>query len=590
MWKKLLLFLVILFCADSLHAQSFNANLTTASTACGGNTSCLIVPVTPSSGGATFTLAGTYSGTNQFEATGNNGTSWVALSVTPSNSTTTVTSATGVGTWQANTAGYTAIRIRVSTYSSGTVGATITLSNASARVNGSAGGGGSGCVPAGSAGQLLADDGAGACSSSADFVITSHTLAGGASSVTDLSAASATAGLILPKTAGAAPTTEAAASFNSTSHLPVWGFNGASTVTIPVSRTNTSHQWINTYNQATGFFTSSQPACADISDAGTGCTGSSTVPWSVITNGSGNLGITPGGTSIFSTTSALNQFFAWKNSTAAIVSASQGSPLTSWCGRAFHGSADAEDCITASELPGNGNDAAIAFNFAHTGTSTGTVTTNFPGAVSSGNDAVHAGYLSLPGNTTNFSAASNTAGFMGPSSASFTAYALQLANAAPAAGTLMATGAPSSAVSQVTYVTALPSGFTATTQTAKDNSTKVATTAYVDTPTGLTAGTSITLAAPRQYFVCTSTCTVTVPVPAAGYEFCVMNDDNVTTVITMAAIGSSARYENTARTAYGTAGTGTFVSGGAAADKVCLLGRDSTHYLTASFNGTWTAN
>ncbi len=106
----------------------------------------------------------------------------------------------------------------------------------------------------------------------------------------------------------------------------------------------------------------------------------------------------------------------------------------------------------------------------------------------------------------------------------------------------------------------------------------------------LATGTSVSLSVPREYYVCTGTCTVTPPVPAAGYEFCVMNDDNVATVITLAALGSSARYEATARTSYGTAGTGTFVSGGAAADKVCLLGRDSTHYLTVSFNGTWTAN
>ncbi len=110
-------------------------------------------------------------------------------------------------------------------------------------------------------------------------------------------------------------------------------------------------------------------------------------------------------------------------------------------------------------------------------------------------------------------------------------------------------------------------------------------------PTTLLAtGTSVSLTAPRQYYVCTGTCTVTPPVPAAGYEFCVMNTDNVATVITLAALGSSARYEATARTSYGTAGTGTLVSGGAAADKVCILGLDSTHYLTISYNGTWTAN
>lgn len=152
------------------------------------------------------------------------------------------------------------------------------------------------------------------------------------------------------------------------------------------------------------------------------------------------------------------------------------------------------------------------------------------------------------------------------------------------------TGIPNITAGTWAVSTALPSTTTAANQTAKDNSTKVANTAYVDAPTPLTTGSSVTLTAPRQYFVCTTTCTITVPVPAAGYEFCVMNDDNVATVITLSAIGSSARYENTARTAYGTAGTGTFVSGGAVGDKVCLLGRDSTHYLTASFTGTWVAN
>lgn len=131
---------------------------------------------------------------------------------------------------------------------------------------------------------------------------------------------------------------------------------------------------------------------------------------------------------------------------------------------------------------------------------------------------------------------------------------------------------------------------TATTQAAKTNNTTVATTGYVDAPTPLTAGTSVTLATPRQYFVCTGTCTITAPVPAAGMEFCVYNDDNVATVITFSAIGSSARYENTARTAYGTAGTGTLVSGGAVGDKMCLIGRDSTHYSVGAFNGVWTVN
>lgn len=105
-----------------------------------------------------------------------------------------------------------------------------------------------------------------------------------------------------------------------------------------------------------------------------------------------------------------------------------------------------------------------------------------------------------------------------------------------------------------------------------------------------TPGTSTTLSGPSEYFACTSTCTITVPVPAAGVQYCVFNDDNVSTAITLLAIGSSARYENTARTAYGTAGTGTFVSGGAVGDKICIVGRDATHYFTLSYLGTWVAN
>lgn len=108
--------------------------------------------------------------------------------------------------------------------------------------------------------------------------------------------------------------------------------------------------------------------------------------------------------------------------------------------------------------------------------------------------------------------------------------------------------------------------------------------------TPLSSGTSVTLAVPRGYYICTSTCTVTLPVPAAGYEYCVRNDDNIATVITLAALGSSAMYEKTAFTSYGTAGTGTAVSSGAAGDKLCVLGLDATHYLVMSFNGTWSMN
>jgi hypothetical protein len=101
-----------------------------------------------------------------------------------------------------------------------------------------------------------------------------------------------------------------------------------------------------------------------------------------------------------------------------------------------------------------------------------------------------------------------------------------------------------------------------------------------------TPGSSISLSAPRGYAVCTTTCTVTLPTPAAGYEFCAVNDDNVSTVITIAAI-SGVYFEKTARTGYETVNTA-MTSGGAVGDKICMIGRDATHYLTLSYNGTWT--
>lgn len=104
------------------------------------------------------------------------------------------------------------------------------------------------------------------------------------------------------------------------------------------------------------------------------------------------------------------------------------------------------------------------------------------------------------------------------------------------------------------------------------------------------SSTGNTLTPYSGYFTCTTTCTVTPPLPQPGFQFCVMNDDNVGTVITLGALGSSSYYENTARTAYGTAGTGTLSSGGAKADMACIVGRDSTHYLTPTYVGTWTAS
>ena len=76
---------------------------------------------------------------------------------------------------------------------------------------------------------------------------------------------------------------------------------------------------------------------------------------------------------------------------------------------------------------------------------------NAAGGITTGPDGVHPGNVSMVGNTTVVTPAANTFNIMGPSTAAFTAYALQFANAAPGAGTVLLSGAPSGGVSQITY-------------------------------------------------------------------------------------------------------------------------------------------
>lgn len=102
----------------------------------------------------------------------------------------------------------------------------------------------------------------------------------------------------------------------------------------------------------------------------------------------------------------------------------------------------------------------------------------------------------------------------------------------------------------------------------------------------LTVGTGGTISTADGYYICTTTCSVTLPTPAAGYQFCIRNDAAVTTVITIAAI-SSVQFEKTDYSGYGTVTTGTMTSGGALGDKICLIGRDTTHYLVGAYVGTW---
>ena len=101
---------------------------------------------------------------------------------------------------------------------------------------------------------------------------------------------------------------------------------------------------------------------------------------------------------------------------------------------------------------------------------------------------------------------------------------------------------------------------------------------------------SQSLTGAAEIFVCTSTCAVTPPAPAAGLQYCVENDATVSTVITMG--GNTGVYYQKAvapgtANGYGSSG-GHMTSGGAVGDLVCIVGRDTTHYLVPSFGGAWT--
>ena len=132
------------------------------------------------------------------------------------------------------------------------------------------------------------------------------------------------------------------------------------------------------------------------------------VAWSAITNPAGALNLAMGAnTSTFTTTTGVNQFFKWANTTSAVIGASQASPILSLCGTAFHAAASAEDCLTLQDTPGTGTDAAITFAVGHSGSSTGPVTTTFPGAIQAGATGGVGGTLTLPEGTAATAGASN---------------------------------------------------------------------------------------------------------------------------------------------------------------------------------------
>lgn len=138
---------------------------------------------------------------------------------------------------------------------------------------------------------------------------------------------------------------------------------------------------------------------------------------------------------------------------------------------------------------------------------------------------------------------------------------------------------------------ALANGTTAATQSAGDNSTKVADTAYVNTVYNLiqTSGSPYTMSAlTGTYWNNTASAySWDLPTPVSGLQLCVGNYQAQATAQSLIPPSGVTIYF---KGAAGTAGSSTgLVSGGAAGDFICLEGTSSTTYMAIGAGyGTWT--
>ena len=153
-------------------------------------------------------------------------------------------------------------------------------------------------------------------------------------------------------------------------------------------------------------------------------------------------------------------------------------------------------------------------------------------------------------------------------------------------GNIAFTGTP-------TFSNALALGSsTASTQTACDDSTKLATTAYnnIACTNVESSGSPLTLAGLSGYYYndTSSAYTFQLDAPVLGKQYCFANRKARTSALTIkSTTGVTIYYKGVA----GTTTTGTLVSGGAAGDAICLVGTDSTTYeALGPGQGTWVNN
>lgn len=120
--------------------------------------------------------------------------------------------------------------------------------------------------------------------------------------------------------------------------------------------------------------------------------------------------------------------------------------------------------LTTGFLPKASSGTALANSLADDGITTASTftysgvggITASGGPVSTGNDGTHPGLFSLPGNTTGRAIVANFVGLEGPNTGTFAGYTLQFSATAPTAAGYLAIGAPSSGISQATYVAGTP--------------------------------------------------------------------------------------------------------------------------------------